>query len=273
MGKYTFLYCVATIIIIAAACRHAHAEGVVYHGIAQSSSIVSSCSENQDPVEIFLVLDTGENGRLSGEFYGENTSPGLFRQNESGRFDVTYPETQLYKLPPATLELTPTGSGYTFVLRDAAPADPELKDSVCWHTLLTVELTLLGDSPSLHRQSARDLFANCIATYTSSDLLFKEKEYQKAQEMGFRVQKEAERLRGQFSKESLNGLAIVAASLMMQERFDEALEAIAPFRTALPNHANLKRLEDRLIELKKEQDELFRYDPDGNDDVDMEPLA
>jgi hypothetical protein len=273
MCKLKLLYCVATIIIIVAACRQASAEEVVYHGTALSSNIVSTCTDDLEPVEIFLVLNKGENGRLSGEFYGENTSPGLFRQNESGRFDVTSPETQLYKLPPATLELTPTGSGYTFVLRDVVPDDPELKDSACWYTLLKAELGPLPEAASVHSQKARDLFANQIAIATSFDLIFKEKEYRKAQENGVRILQEAERLTGRFSLESRNGLAILAFALLMQERYDEALEVIAPYRKALPDHTILKELEDTLIELKKEQDELFRYDPNSNDDVEIEPLA
>jgi hypothetical protein len=60
---------------------------------------------------------------------------------------------------------------------------------------------------------------------------------------------------------------------MELERFDEALEVIKPYSKSLPEKAYLKELEDDLQKLKKDQDELFRYDLDHENDVDREPLG
>jgi hypothetical protein len=259
--------------MVAAACGPASAEGIVYHGTAPASSIVSTCSEKKESVELFLVVEKDGKGCISGEFYGKNTSPARLRQNESGRIDVIYPDTELNKTPAATLELIPSVSGYTFVLRDAVPDDPKLKDSGCWYTLLKAELAPLPEAPLVHSQKARDLFANQIAIATNFDLIFRDKEYRTAQENGVQILKEVERLTGRFSLESVNGLSILAFALLMQERYDEALEVIAPYRKALPDHVELKELEETLRELKKEQDELFRYDSDSSEEIYMEPLA
>ena len=58
---------------------------------------------------------------------------------------------------------------------------------------------------------------------------------------------------------------------MDQERYDEALEVILPYRKALPDHALIKEAEELILGKKKEQDDLFRYEPDGKSDVELDP--
>ena len=57
------------------------------------------------------------------------------------------------------------------------------------------------------------------------------------------------------------------------DRFDEAYDLLEPYRKIMPDNDTVQFVLKMLQEKKKEQDDLFHYDPDKKSDEDLEPLG
>jgi|GEM_PF-3578122 len=252
-------------------CFSANADSQAYKGMTLLITPDKSCSIKPINHEMTLVFDT-ENS-LSGWLYGEGVSAGELKRVSPTRFEVTYPITRYNNLPPSALELLPSKDGYHAVIQDYVPEDKEIRESLCFFEKLEADLKLFNGSKSDLINVGKELFAAELIMLEGSTLLLTKKEYKASLELGHKVLPFYERTYGRTSLEARNALSLVVLSLMHLERFDEALEAIVPYRKASPDHATLKLIEEMIIKDKKEQDDLFRYNPDSKGDAELEPLG
>lgn len=252
----------------------ASAESKAFSGINAAITTDRKCSNTPKVDKLTLVLDEGIGSKTSGWFYGEGTSTGELHKVSPTLFEVIYPHTIKYKLPPSHLELIPSGDGgYKAIIRDYIPEDKTLRERICFFSKMEISLAPLNESTDAFKTHAKDIFSAEVLLDEAFDLIFVQNEYMVAEAKGYEALAIVERQYGKFTDEALNASAIVAFALMKMERFDEALKVIAPYHKALPNDEFLKELEAKIQKLKKQQDDLFRYDPDSKTDVDLEPLG
>jgi len=171
------------------------------------------------------------------------------------------------------MELTPTKEGFHVVIKDHIPEDKEVLESVCFTEKMEADLKPLYEPADDLKKRGKELFSADLIMAEGSDLLWNKKDYKAAIERGMKVLPIYQRIYGEWSLESINAMTIITFSLVYQERFDEALEVLLPYRKALPDHALIKEAEELILGKKREQDDLFRYDPDGKDDAELDPLG
>lgn len=251
----------------------ARAGSQAFSGVTTSIIPDKSCSEKPENTEITLVFDGDSKSASTGWFYGKGTMPAEFKRITPTRFAVTYAITRHKKLPPSIMELFPSKYGFSAVIRDHIPEGKELRESACFFERLEVNLKPVNATEIDFKIRAEELFAADLITLESDDLLWIRKEYKTAIELAQKALPLYERNCGKWGKEALNASAVIIFALMMQDRFDEALEVITPYLKALPDQALLKDVEAKIMQLKKKQDDLFRYDPDSPSTIDLEPLG
>ena len=250
---------------------HAQAEPRAFCGVITSIIADKSCPKKLENQEITLVFD-GES-TSAGWLYSKWMSAAELKRISPTHFEVTNAVTRFNKLPPTSMDLLQTKEGMHVVVRDHIPEDKEIRESTCFFEKMEVTLKPSKETASTIIERAKLLFAVDLIMLEGSDLLFKHNEYRKAEVQGNKALKIYENLYGKWSKESINAAGLIAFSLMKLDRFDEAQEVIANYRKALPDDSLLKEFEVKILELLKEQNDLFRYDPDSKSDTDLEPLG
>lgn len=251
----------------------AYAGSQAFSGFTTTITPDKSCSDKPNNHEMTLVFDGEPESATSGWFFGKGTSAAEFKRISPTRFEVTYAVTRYNKLPLSSMELLPSMDGFNVVVQDHIPENKEIRESLCFfETLKAIILPLSGVDADL-KTRAKELFAADLIMLESENLLYKQKEYNAAIAQANKALPFYVSNFGQWSKESLNTTTLIVFAMMYQERFDEALEIITPYRKALPDHALLKEFEEMIIKVKKEQDDLFRSDPDSKSDVDLGPLG
>ena len=219
------------------------------------------------------MLENDSEGKSSGLFYGKGTSSAEFRSVAPLRYEVIYPEASYNKLPASHMELIPVEGGYRAVIRDHIPEDKVLRESTCYFEKMEVILKPLDEPVDSVKARAKDLLSAEYIMTEGFHLIFNKNEFRAAEALGYKALPILERLYGKLIKEAFYADAIISLALMGLERFDEALNIIAPYHKVLPDDKILKELEELLQKSKKEQDDLFRYDPDSKEDIDLDPLA
>jgi hypothetical protein len=245
----------------------------VFAGNTTSIIPDKTCPEKVRTGEIVLLLDGDPVSDTSGWFYGKETSPAEFRMISPMRYEVTYPVTRYRKLPPSHMELQPFEDGFRAVVRDHIPEDKELRESACFYERMEVVLKPVNEPAGDIRAMVGELFSAELILQEGTDLLFSQKDYRSAEEKGRKALDILERIHGKSNRETLNASALIMFSLMWRDRFDEALEVIAPYCALLPDDKELKEIGEILRNLKNLQDELFRYDPDSRSTVVLEPIG
>lgn len=250
-----------------------HAESKVFRSVTSSVTIDKSCKEKPDHFEIMLVFDGEPETASSGWFYGKGTMTAEFKSISPAQYDVTYSSPKFHKLPPSKMELHPSKDGYRAVLRDHTPEDKKIRDSACFFEKLEVDLVPAKELSDSIKMQAKDVFSAEVMILEGYSLIFDKSEYRAAETKGHEALSILERTLGKTSEQTLDAAAVIAFALMYLERFDEALAVIEPYRKALPERPDLKELEELLQKGKKKQDDLFRYDPGSESDVDLAPLG
>lgn len=264
----------AIIMLFTISDRAICAEFQVYKGITTSITPDEACEKQPDNFQIVLVLEGKPEGAVaSGWFFGAGTSTAEIRSISPLQYEVIYPVTRLRQLPPSHMELAPVKGGLLAVIRDHIPSEKEVREDTCFFKKMEVTLKPLEESPSAFITRATELFSAELLLHEGSDFLFIHREYLAAEAKGHKALALLEKIYGKLGREALNASAIIAFSLMQRDRFDEALEVIMPYRTALPDNEDLKELEGILQNARNKQDKLFRYDPDSKSITDMEPSA
>lgn len=254
------------IIMLAIFCNSPlHAETRVFSSETTSITFDKSCKEISKPSNIVVVFDSEPESAPSGWFYGKTISPAEFRRTSSNNYEVIYPITRLNNLAPSHMKLLPSKNGFSVLIQDHIPEDEMLRESTCYFEKLEASLIPSNESSDADKVKAKDLFTSELLILEGDDLLFKKNEYRAAETKGYEALAIMERYYGKHSKETLNAVGVVAFALTYLERFDEALDVIEPYLKSFPDHAKLKELETLLQAAKKEQDELFRIDPDSNE--------
>lgn len=250
------------------------AEFQVYKGITNSIIPDEACEKQPENFEIVLVLEGRPEGTVaSGWFFGTGSSTAEFRSISPLQYDVIYPATRLYNLPPSHMELTPVKGGLQAVIRDHIPLEKEVRKNTCFFKKLEVTLKPQKESPLTFKARATELYSAELLLWEGKDLLFVHRDYLAAEANGHKALAILEKIHGKLSREAFNAAVLIAFSLMERDRFDEALEVIVPYRTSLPDNKDLKEFEEKFQKAKKQQDELFRHDPDSKGDNNLEPIA
>lgn len=263
-----------TVMLLSVFCYSpAHADSRVFSGVTTSIITNKSCSEKPENIEIVLVFDGEAGSASSGWFYGKDTSTAKFKRISPTRFEVIYAVTLFNKLPPSIMELSPTKNGFVAVVNNSIPEVKSIQGSLCSNEKMEITLKPLKESDDDLINSAKELFAADLFMLEGDNLFYKEKDYASVVNRGQKTFQIYKRIYGVFSIEAIKASGMITNALMKQERFDEALDIIAPYRKALPDEETLKDVEKSLLLLKKNQDDLFRSDPDKKSDADLEPLG
>lgn len=248
-----------------------HAGSQAFSGVTTSIITDKSCDLKQENYEMTLVFDGEPESATAGWFYGKGSSAAEFKRISPTHFDVTFAVTRFNKLPPSSMELTPTKDGFQVVIKDHIPEDKEIRESVCFSEKVEANLKHISGAAEDLTKRGKELFSADLLMAEGSDLLWGKKDYEAAKERGRRVLPIYQRIYGKWSLESINAAAIITFALMYQERYDEALDTLLPYRKALPDNALIKEVEELILGKQKEQDDLFRYNPDGKGDIELDP--
>jgi len=269
-----FLLSGITAILFSLFC-HSPAQAVsqAFSGVTISITIHKSCKEKPENPELVFVFDGEPESASSGWFYGKNIMAAELRKISPMRYEVIYSSTQYHKLPPSLMELQRTNEGFRAVIFDHIPEDKAILDDNCFFEKMEANLTPTKDSLNNTTIQAKARFSSEIIMVEGEDFLLNRKDFRKAESQGRKALAVLEPVFGKLSKESLQAAGLVAWALTEMGRFDEALEIITPYRKSMPDDKILKEYEEVLQKVKKEQDDLFRYDPDSKSDVDLEPLG
>ncbi len=271
-SKYALI--ALTAILVSISC-HSKAQTGSQAFSGETSSIIpdKSCSEKPKNLEMTIVFDGKPESATFGWFYGKGTSTAEFIRISPTRFEVNYAVTRFNKLPPSSMVLLPTKEGFHVVVKDHIPEDKELRESSCFFEEMEADLKPLDESADNLKKRGKELFSADLIMAEGSDLLWGKKDYKAAIDRGTKALAIYDGIYEKWSKESINASAIIAFALMYQDRFDEALEVILPYRKALPDHDLLKEFVKKIQREKKKQDDLFRHDPDSKGDANLEPLV
>lgn len=250
----------------------AHAGSRVFSGITTAITIDKFCKEKPDNSEIILVFNGEKESSSSGWFFGEGTGAAEFKRISPTRFEVTYAVTRYNKLPPSHMELLPSKDGFHAVISEHIPEDQLIRESTCFLEKVEVNLKSTKDSADNAIIQAKALSISELIMVEGQDLLLNKKDFPGADSQGRKALAILEPVFGKLSKEALHAVAQIAWALIEQERFDEALEILTPYRKTLPDIKILKELVEVLKKAIKQQDELYKYDPDSKSDI-LKPLA
>lgn len=260
-------------LVLAFCSSAAYAESKAFKGTSTTITIDKSCKNKPDLFEIILVFDGPTESALSGWFYGKGTSTAEFRRVSPTNFEVIYPTTRYKKQPPSHLTLTPSEKGFLAVIRDHIPEEKTVRESECFFEKVEVTLKPTTDDGNDLMVRAREHFTSELLLTEGSDLLWNINDYRSAEEKGHKSLLIMEGIYGKYSEKTLDSSAIITFALMRLERFDEALAVIEPYLQSLPDNADIKELVGILRAAKKEQDELFRSDPDSEGAVAFGPIG
>jgi hypothetical protein len=272
-NSQTWLIASAILLLSILSASPAQAGSQVFIGVTTSIIPSKSCSEKPEHTEITLVFDGDSKSALSGWFYGQGTMTAEFKRITPTRFEVTNSSTIHHKLPPSMMELVPVKDGFHAVVKDYIPEDKEISNVACFFEKMEVDLKPLTGSPADSIKRGKDLLAADIIMLEGSDFLWNKKDYKAAIDCAQKVLLVYDGAYGKWNKVSLNASGIITFALMNQDRFDEALEVITPYRKSLPDDDLVKAIVEKILKLKKNQDDLFRYDPDSPSAIDLEPLG
>lgn len=271
---YHSMLIAVTFILLSIFCHStAYAEPRVYSGITTSITIDKFCKEKPDNSEIILVFNGEKESSSSGWFFGKGTSTAEFKRITPTRFEVTYAVTRYNKLPPSYMELLPSKDGFHAVISDHITEDRALRESTCFFEKMEVYLKPTKGSADNTIMQAKALSTSELIMIEGQDLLLNKKDFPGADSQGRKSLAILEPVFGKLSKETLQSAGLIVWALIEQSRFDEALEIITPYRKAMPDDKVLKELEEVLEEEIKEQNELFKSDPDSKSGINLKPLA
>jgi hypothetical protein len=251
-------------------CPIVHAKTFILLGKPKSVILDKSCTEKSAMDKIIFVFDAEQGGRTSGWLYGKSISPAKIRLLSGNTYEVTYSIEIHNNSPPSRMELKPIKGGYQAIIHDHIPEDKEIHDKYCFIKELIVNLKPMAGrvNSERYRDRAKNTFAAAILLLEGEDLLTKQMDFRAAEAKGYKALAMLEQLHGKYNEDTLYAAVLISSALMELERFDEALDVIAPYRKSMPKDADLKEFELYLQEEKKEQDKLFSTDSD--DDVNDE---
>lgn len=267
------LMIMSAFLLILTSTVHAAAEGVVYRGVFRNIHVTESCKGQAAKEEIVLVLDAPPKNATTGIYYCTESSPGKLRRTAPGVFEIINPVDEALKLRPSVLHVSGKGKRLHVTINHYPPNDPALLEEYCWSQTPPFAVKPTRDNPELQKKRALELYDQETDILEGRRLLYDENNYEAALVIGRRLLASMERLHGPNSKAALLVLDLVLVSLAKKERYDEALQVIEPFYRAFPDHKDLREFEQLIREKKADQDKLFRYDPDKDDDLEFEPLA
>ena len=248
-----------------------NAETLIYSGKPSTILVDTLCNEKPDITELIFVFDKGQDGIKSGWMYGERISTTRFNVKSVGKYDADRAVSAHYKLPTSSMELKPIKGGYRATILDYIPEDKELRKDIFFCKILVVNLRPKKGSADKYIDRAKVLYSSELILLEGMDLAYKQKDYRGAEAKGYEALKMIEPLFGKNSKESFSASGLISLALALMERYDEALEIIAPYVNSMPNDDVIKDFVKDLEIIKKEQDELFKSDPDSN--VEMPPVG
>jgi hypothetical protein len=253
--------------------KNIYAESNAFSGVTTSITPDKSCKAKPATSEITIVFDGEPESASNGWIYGERTSAAEFKRISPTQFEVTYAANLHHKQLPAIMEMQSSSYGYNAIIHGHIPENKEILEYNCYYKIIRFNLKPLNEQTIDLKTRGKELFAVELIILETSDLLWNQNNSKLALERGQKALPLYERNYGKWSNESLNATALIAFALIEQERFDEALEIVAPYRKELPNNDIIKKIEGAILILKKEQDELFRYDSNITSDIDLDPLG
>jgi len=240
----------------------------VFQGTPVFVRYEKSCADKPTTDKITIVFAT--DGMETGWLYGNDVDPAQLRQLPTGKYEVKYAFVVHNHLPPGMMGLKAVKGGYTATIKDHVVADPELRKGACWYEQLTVSLKPITGDTKRYEKRAKAAYEVGLILQEGADLLYKKRDFVAAEASGRKALAILRPLYGTHSMETFDAANLLAWALMRQRRFDDAVKAVAPYRRALPHNPDVKRVYEQLREQKRARDEIFKYDPDSEDE-DVEP--
>lgn len=250
-----------------------HASEVVFRGIYRSSAVTKECSDSAGKEHFVMVLNDTPEKATTGVYYSDESLPGTLHRLGAGVFEMHDPLVESKKLKPSLMYITSHNSRLKVRIKEFPPENPDITEGYCWLHIPVFSVRKAIESPAKHKFKAKLTFNIESEFIIIHDLIYVQNDYASARERSKILLQTTEKEFGKSNKYTLNALGVLLISIMQQDRFDEALEEIEPFCKALPRNNDLKDFKNKLLELKKEQDNLFRYEPSKDDEIELEPFA